>query len=267
MIADTATIQPGAFIDAGVIVQDDVQVGANSVILGADPETGVAEPTCVKAGAVVGAHATIYPGITVGERAIIRPGAVVTRSVPPLAIVEGHPAIITGYRATPVEASVAVTQASGPAPAQRVVRSKVSGVALHHFPFITDIRGNLTVGEFEREVPFVPKRYFLVFDVPTAETRGEHAHRKLEEFVICLRGSCHVVVDDGKTREEFVLDSPSKGLYLPPRVWRILYRFTPEAVMLAFASHPYDPTDYIRDYNDFLSLVANTDPASAGEPG
>jgi len=204
---------------------------------------------------MVGAHATLYPGITIGERALTRPGAVVTRSVPPLAIVEGHPAIITGYRSTPVEAGAAANPAVPPK--ERVTRSSVSGVALYHFPLITDLRGNLTVGEFEREAPFVPERYFLVFDGPSVETRGEHAHRKLEEFVTCLKGSCHVVVDDGRLREEFVLDSPCKGLYLPPKIWRILYRFTPDAIMLAFAFHPYEPSDYIRYYNEFLALAAD----------
>jgi len=208
---------------------------------------------------MAGAHATLYPGITIGERALIRPGAVVTRSVPPLAIVEGHPAIITGYRSTPVESGPAASPAAPPQ--ERVTRSSVSGVALYHFPFITDLRGNLTtVGEFEREAPFVPRRYFIVFDVPSVETRGEHAHQVCHQFLICVKGACHVVADDGAHREEFILDRPNKGLYLPPMVWGIQYQYTADAVLLVFASHPYDPSDYIRDYNEFLALAADRHP-------
>ena len=253
-IAATATIQPGAFIDAGVTIQDHVQVGANAVILGADQDHPAIPPTSVKAGAIVGAQATLNPGITIGERAIIRPGAVVTRSVPPLAIVEGHPAIIVGYRSTPVEANAASTPAA--TPPERITRSVVADVALYRFPFIRDLRGNLTVGEFEREVPFIPQRYFLVLDVPSAETRGEHAHKVCEQFLICVKGSCHVVADDGTNREEFILDRPNKGLYLPPMVWGIQYQYTADAVLLVFASHHYDPSDYIRDYHEFLALAA-----------
>lgn len=178
----------------------------------------------------------------------------VARSVPPLAIVDGNPAIITGYMSTHTGSANELIgdEVSGKT---GNIQSRVEGVTYHVFPLISDLRGNLTVGEFEREVPFEPKRYFLVLDVPSAETRGEHAHRVCEQFLICVKGRCHVLADNGHVREEFILDSPNKGLYLPPMVWGIQYKYSSDAVLLVFASHYYDPADYIRDYNDFIVMT------------
>ena len=131
----------------------------------------------------------------------------------------------------------------------------VGGVTLHRLPVITDVRGNLSVGEFERQIPFVPKRYFLVFDVPSMETRGEHAHHSCEEFLICVRGSCSVLVDDGRAKREIRLDHHSLGLNLPPMVWRVHHKYTADAMLLALASTYYEPGDYIRDYKTFLRLT------------
>ena len=122
-------------------------------------------------------------------------------------------------------------------------------------PCMPDIRGSLTVGEFERSVPFQARRYFMVFDVPSVETRGEHAHHTCHQFLVCVRGQLSVVADDGTNREEFVLDRPDLGLHLPPRVWGIQYKYSADAVLLVFASHYYDADDYIRDYDQFLGLV------------
>jgi dTDP-4-dehydrorhamnose 3,5-epimerase-like enzyme len=137
--------------------------------------------------------------------------------------------------------------------------SKVPGVTLHTLPRISDTRGSLTVGEFERTVPFVAKRFFMVFDVPSVETRGEHAHRECHQFMICLHGSVSVIADDGRHREEFLLDSPAVGLYLPPLVWGVQYKYSSDAKLLVFASHYYDPDDYVRNYGEFLSIVGVTE--------
>jgi hypothetical protein len=98
----------------------------------------------------------------------------------------------------------------------------------------------------------VPKRYFMVFDVPSREVRGEHAHRTCHLFLLCLSGSCSVVADDGIHREEFTLDQPGMGIHLPPMVWGIQYKYSQDARLMVFASDHYDPADYIRDYQDFL---------------
>lgn len=251
---DNVRIALGAFIEEGVVLHDNVIVGANAVVLSVDETSGEKIPAVIKSGAIIGANATITPGVVVGEKAHVKPGAMVTRSVPPLAIVEGNPAIITGYLSTHAGSldQHGLIQNFGP---NAIINSKVAGVTLHKFKCVSDLRGNLTVGEFEKEIPFIPKRYFLVLGVPTAETRGEHAHRQCEQFLICVKGTCTVVADNSKTREEFTLNTPSIGLYLPPMVWGIQYKYSPDAVLLVFASHFYDSADYIRDYNEFLNLA------------
>ena len=251
--SDVIAISPGAYVELGVTLEKQVFIGANAVVLVKDQLTGEAYSTLIKTGAAIGANATVCPGIIVGERAVVKPGSVVTRSVPPLAIVQGNPAIIIGYVSTYSVISNVRDDKNELIPAG-VTYSKVSGVTLHKFQTVFDMRGNLSVGEFEREIPFNPKRYFLVFDVPTAETRGEHAHHVCHQFLIAVKGSVSVVADDGDHREEFVLDKPSMGVYLPPMTWGIQYRYSADAVLLVFASEHYDAADYIRDYSDFLKL-------------
>lgn len=122
-------------------------------------------------------------------------------------------------------------------------------------PIISDPRGNLSVGEFERQIPFAVKRFFVVYQVPLVEVRGEHAHRECHQFLICLRGRISVIGDDGFRREECVLDRPDVGFYMPPMTWGTQYKYSPDAVLLVFASHYYDSADYIRDYDEFLRLA------------
>lgn len=251
---DSVVISAGAFIEPGVILQERVFIGPNAVVLARDEASNLVSPSIIKAEAIIGANSTILPGVTVGEKACVKPGSLVSRSVPPLAIVEGNPAIIKGYLLTHADKTEKYNKKSDLSDA-RIIESNVVGVTFHRFKFVSDLRGNLSVGEFEREIPFRPKRYFLVLDVPTAETRGEHAHKACEQFLICVKGSCSVVADNGRVREEFRLDTPCDGLYLPPRVWGIQYKYSPDAVLLVFASHYYDAADYIRDYNEFIEFV------------
>ena len=84
--------------------------------------------------------------------------------------------------------------------------------------------------------------------------RGEHAHRKLHQFLICVHGRCCVVADDGVQAQEFVLDAPNLGLYIPPMTWAVQYKYSRDGVLLAFTSDLYDPADYIRDYAEFRTL-------------
>jgi UDP-2-acetamido-3-amino-2,3-dideoxy-glucuronate N-acetyltransferase len=149
--------------------------------------------------------------------------------------------------------AASVMRQTSPAEAEllRVRATSVAGVTLHRFDHFRDPRGSLTVGEFAQHVPFVPQRYFLVYDVPAAEVRGQHAHRECHQFLVCVRGSCTAVADDGATQETFVLDSPTTGLYLPPMTWGSQQEYSADAVLLVFASHTYDPTDYIDDYAEY----------------
>ncbi len=244
----------GAHVGAGVTLEQGVHVGPNAVFAGLPGAAGDG-PTLVRSGAWIGANATLSTGLTIGARALVRPGAVVTRSVPPAAIVEGNPASIVGYVGMAEQAAVAPFVAEPPGRRPAVQPLPVKDVTLHHFPVIPDLRGQLTVGEFDRQVPFKPLRYFLVYGVPSREIRGEHAHKECHQFLICLRGSCAVVADDGRNKAEVVLDTPDRGLYLPPMTWGIQYKYTPDAMLLVFASHHYDAADYIREYDTFLKAV------------
>lgn len=256
VVGDRVTIKNGVQLWDGLRVEDDVFIGPNVTFTNDKFPRSKAHPekfpvTTVGRGASIGGGAVILPGLTIGRSAMIGAGAVVTRSVPANAIVVGNPARIVGY----VDANAGAEKAGAKGGATAVHESRVKGVQLHTFPRVIDIRGSLTVGEFGRTVPFDAKRYFMVFAVPSVETRGEHAHRECHQFLICVRGNVSVVADDGHSREEFLLDRPDLGLYLPPMVWGIQYKYSPDAVLLVFASHYYDSADYVRDYNEFLALA------------
>ncbi len=135
----------------------------------------------------------------------------------------------------------------------------VRGVTLHRLKRVDDLRGALVAGEIAREIPFEVRRFFVVFDVTNEQIRGEHAHRTLHQFLVCLRGRVHVMVDDGKDRAEFVLDSPTLGVHLPPMVWGSQFRYSPDAILLVLASDFYRPEDYIRSYREFLEVVGGDD--------
>ena len=119
----------------------------------------------------------------------------------------------------------------------------------------SDLRGSLAAADFSSDPPFVPLCAFTVFDVPIKDVRGEHAHRQCEQFLLCLTGSVFCVVDNGTARQEFRLNQPNVGLYVPAMVWGSQYNYSSDAVLLVFASHEYDASDYIRDYDKFLGLV------------
>ncbi|EER61950.1 WxcM domain protein [Acidovorax delafieldii 2AN] len=262
VIGDRVTVKSGVYLWDGVRLGDDVFVGPNVTFTNdkfprSKQHLAEALVTRVEAGASIGGGAVVLPGLIVGRGAMVGAGAVVTKSVPPYAIVTGSPARIMGY----VE-NTASAKPDGrpralvvPAVANSVEQVGVGDVALHRMKFVQDMRGNLSVGEFEKDVPFPAKRYFLVFSVPSEKTRGEHAHRECHQFLICVKGSCAVVVDDGKSRCEVLLDSPDLGLHLPPMTWGIQYKYSADAVLLVFTSHDYDAADYIRSYAEFVALV------------
>jgi UDP-2-acetamido-3-amino-2,3-dideoxy-glucuronate N-acetyltransferase len=257
-LGDRVALRSGVRIEGRVTFESDVRVGPNAALasrFGTKSEDVRPESvTLVQTGAVIGANATIADGITIGRKAVVADGAVVTRNVPPNAVVMGNPAQIRTYvdmhSPLPSKFDGEVDQ-----PGTAVAPSRVRGVQLHTLPLITDLRGDLSVAEFERDLPFMPRRYFVTFGVPNEEVRGEHAHREQHQFLVCVSGSCSVVADDGETREEFVLNAPNLGLYLPPMVWGIEYKHARDAVLLVLVSAEYDPEDYIRDYGDYLALV------------
>ena len=255
LIGDRVTIKCGVQVWDGVTIEDDVFVGPN-VTFTNDPfprsKKYLTEfyRTLVRSGASIGANATILPGITIGIHALVGAGAVVTHDVPPYAKVVGNPARIIGYTNSNVQSKL-----MSEAGTLGNHATTVKGVSICEMPLVKDLRGNLSVGEFESSVPFSAQRYFLVFDVPSGKVRGEHAHKQCHQFLICIKGSCAVVADDGFNRQEIILDRPNKGVYLPPMTWGVQYKYSTDAVLLVFASDYYDANDYIRDYDQFMDTV------------
>ena len=122
-------------------------------------------------------------------------------------------------------------------------------------PRITDPRGNLTVAEANKNIPFDIKRVYWLYDVPGGECRGGHAHKHLQQILIAVSGSFHVTLDNGKEKQTFLLDHPYQGLLIDTKTWRTLDDFSSGAVCVVLASDFYDENDYIYDYNDFLQYI------------
>lgn len=129
-------------------------------------------------------------------------------------------------------------------------------VRLIELPVITDPRGDLTFVEGGRHLPFDIRRVYYLYNVPVDSARGGHAHRELEQVVFALSGSFRITVDDGRTRSEYLLRDPRRGLYINRLIWREMDLFSQGAVCMVLASQPYDEADYYRNYDDFLSAVA-----------
>ena len=131
-------------------------------------------------------------------------------------------------------------------------KSYPSGAVLYDIPYFADDRGAINILEIARDLPFGCQRIFYTYTVPEGSVRGEHAHRQCEQFLISIRGKVSVLVDDGEHRDEFMLDSPSKGLWLPSGCWGEQFGHSPNSILLVLASLPYDNADYIRSYDEFL---------------
>ncbi len=168
----------------------------------------------------------------------------------------GNLAYIKGYVSTPSTNLVHRTEERG-GPVKQPYG--VAGVMLYRLEVHADMRGKLVAGELAVGLPFTPLRYFFVFDVPSREVRGEHAHRTLDQFLVCAHGECAVIVDDGEKRSEISLNEPMLGLHIPPMVWGTQYKFSSDAVLLVLASGAYDSDDYIGSYDDFLRVVSGGD--------
>lgn len=257
VVGDRVTVKCGVQLWDGLRVDDDVFIGPNATFVNDAFPRSREHPeaylrTTLRQGCSIGAGATVLGGVTIGAGAMVGAGAVVTRDVPAFAIVTGNPARIRGYAG------------ADRVPADRTDRSgsvsegasDVGGVQLIEMPSFADLRGSLSVAEVGAQLPFVPKRIFFVHEVPTAEVRGEHAHRSTEQVLICVQGSVSVVVDDGHGRAEFQLATLDRALHIPPKVWAIQYAYSRDAVLLVLASEEYDSEEYIRDYDEFRQITA-----------
>lgn len=130
----------------------------------------------------------------------------------------------------------------------------VYDTAIIQFPKILDDRGNLTFVEAQRHIPFAIARVYWIYDVPGGASRGGHAFRELQEVVIALSGSFELLLDDGMAQKTVTLNRAYYGLYVPNMLWRQVHSFSTNAVALVLASRPYDPEDYIRDYQEFQKM-------------
>jgi dTDP-4-dehydrorhamnose 3,5-epimerase-like enzyme len=132
---------------------------------------------------------------------------------------------------------------------------KIEAVRLYELPLIRDPRGSLSYAQYDETLPFLPRRFFIVFDVGEGQVRGSHAHRTVHQLLICVKGSCRVLLDDGKTRDQVLLDRQQLALYIPPKIWATQEQFSSDAVLSVLASEAYDPDEYIRDYDEFVKLT------------
>lgn len=123
------------------------------------------------------------------------------------------------------------------------------------FPPHGDERGQLVAIEALKDLPFEFKRVYYIYDTKDGVRRGFHAHYDLEQILICVSGSCKIHLDDGCETEEVLLDKPHEGLYIANNMWREMYDFSNDTVLLVIASRPYDEADYIRNYDDFIKFI------------
>ena len=246
-----------AFIGPGCVAEDNVQIGARATVLAPEPTSDVAaQRLLVQSGATIGAGAVVCGANVIGRGARIEPGAVVTSDVPPHAVVAGNPSHVTGY----------VSAAAGGAPGRPIemvhapaeVGAVVlpNGVSVIRFPEVIDLRGQLTFGEVDGQLPFAVDRFFLVYGVASQELRGEHAHRSCHQLIIATTGAVSVLTDNGSELIEVRIDEPTIGVHLPPMVWGVQFRHTADAVLMVLASDRYDADDYIRDYDEFIREVS-----------
>lgn len=258
VLGDRVTVKSGVQLWDGVRLGDDVFVGPNATFTNdmfprSKEYPGEFLQTIVGPGASIGANSVLLPGIKVGRRAMIGAGSVVVRDVPAHAIVVGNPAKIVGYADSPSPYPNEVEQPLATQPEDEMP----GGARLIPVQTASDLRGSLAAIEMASGLPFVPQRFFAVFGVPSKEVRGEHAHRACAQVLVCLKGSVHCIVDDGTHRREVRLGSPDVALHMPPMIWGTQYRYSEDAVLGVFASHSYDPDDYIREYEQFLTEVAH----------
>jgi acetyltransferase-like isoleucine patch superfamily enzyme/dTDP-4-dehydrorhamnose 3,5-epimerase-like enzyme len=258
-LGNRVTVKCGVQLWDGITLEDDVFIGPNATFTNDPFPRSRQRPnefarTIVRAGASIGANATILPGIEIGAGAMIGAGAVVTKSVPANSIVVGNPARVVGFE-NGSHTTAAAGDHGGLVYPSDPIDAGVGNCRFYTLKKVSDPRGSLVVADFLSDLPFVPKRYFLVCDVPQNAVRGEHAHRACHQFLVCVSGFVSVHIDDGQRRSQVLLNRDDLGLHVPPLVWGTQYRYSPGAVLMVLASHSYDATDYIRDYREFLAIT------------
>jgi len=257
-VGNRVTIKCGVQLWDGVVIEDDVFVGPNVTFTNDPFPRSKQHPssysvTIICKGASIGANATILPGLTIHQNSMVGAGSVVTKDVPPNAIVKGNPAQITGYVNNQKSKIVAIPEIN-PTHSSSTKLAEIgdTGAFLYNLPAIKDLRGDLSVTEYGKDLPFLPRRCFWVYGVPNSEIRGEHAHKECHQFLISVSGSISVLLDNGKHQAEVHLNKPNLGIHIPPGIWGVQYKYSQDAVLVVLASHSYDGSDYIRNYDEFL---------------
>lgn len=240
VVGDRVTVKCGVQLWDGVELEDDVFVGPNATFTNDKYPRSKQYPsewprTVIKRGASIGANATILPGITVGEGAMVGAGSVVVKDVPPGVTVVGNPAEPLAAKATSTPRA-----------------TNLESCRLVELPRIHDPRGNLTFVEGTQHIPFEIARVYYLYDVPGGESRGGHAHKQLQQLIIATSGSFDVVLDDGANKQTFTLNRSYVGLFVDTMVWRELVNFSSGAVCMVLASRRYEEHDYYRDYREYL---------------
>lgn len=120
---------------------------------------------------------------------------------------------------------------------------------------LSDVRGNLVSLESQKNVPFAIQRVYYLFGTKDNVRRGFHAHKRLQQLIVAVHGSCKFLLDDGRERVEVLLCNPSEGLLVQSNIWREMFDFSPDCVLMVLADAHYDEDDYIRDYSDFIKMT------------
>jgi dTDP-4-dehydrorhamnose 3,5-epimerase-like enzyme len=123
---------------------------------------------------------------------------------------------------------------------------------LLHFSINDDERGSLVSLEELNNIPFTMKRVYYLYGLQKESSRGFHAHKELKQIIVCIKGSCNVVLDNGEKKQLFHLDKPNKGLFVDKMIWREMHDFSDDCILMVIASDYYDENDYIRNYHEFL---------------
>ncbi|MCW3115334.1 MAG: WxcM-like protein [Segetibacter sp.] len=137
---------------------------------------------------------------------------------------------------------------------QATAKATVFDCNIIHLPKIYNPAGSITPVQNNIDIPFAIKRVYYLYDIPGGEDRGAHAHKNLHQLVIAASGSFDIMIDDGRNKKTVSLNRPYMGLYIRPYIWRDISNFSSGAITLVLASRPYDASDYIRDYTEFLEL-------------
>ena len=258
VIGDRVTIKSGVQLWDGTAIGDDVFIGPN-VTFTNDKHPRSKKPlneyptTIIENRASIGANSTLLPGITIGQGCVIGAGSVVTKSVPPFAIVYGNPARIRGY-----SDSIQVLTKNGTSSSAINEPDQMlpGGAYFVDLKGASDARGELMAVEISEFLDFKIERTFFVYNVPNNHVRGEHAHKECVQMLVPLNGSLRVILDDGKLRKEVKLESATRGLVIPPKVWGTQFQFTKGSVLAVFASRKYETEDYLRKYQEFIDYIS-----------